>query len=862
VATTTFVGREADLRALAGHFAQGERLVTLLGPGGIGKTRLARRALAEWDDGVFCDLVDARGASDVCLAACRAVGLTPTSEDPVDQLGGAVRARGALLVVLDNAEHVAEEVAALLGRVLAKAPESRWLVTSRVALRMPEEVVHEVGPLTLPLSPAHLAASEAAQLWLDRVSRVRKGYTLDDDDPAAVTELLTQLDGIPLAIELAATRTRVLATSDLLSKLKDRFALLHAEGRTWDDRHRALESVIESSWHALSEFEKDALGQLTALPVAFDPEAAEAVLRLGTDAPPTMDVLQALRDKSMLAGSGMTLLVMYETIRAFVAPRVPPATLRAAEARHAVHFARVARALLDRTPESREAREALEEATDAVRGHLGAVAERAFTDLELSSHAVFCLAALDVFHIAREASSRHVELVDALTEHVLTDAQGDALAVARAAALRGSADRRAGRYAEAEALFDLSAERATGCGHMALAIAARVVASTIRSLRGDVERAGRELETIALTAPTKLIEARACVQLGMLRGAQGRLREMRSLLERAVAGMGGAPRAEIAQAHLCLAEVQMDLGDLAAARHEIAAADDLQKQLGDRRLRSFVLNMEGWLALHEDRTDDAVRTYAAAVDELTPAAGEAWLGHLWGWLGFAYFAGGRYAEANAPLERAVELSKAEEVLLIFRATRTTSRAMGSAQDVTAALAELSTLTPRTDRTRVAVDLLAARLELVGGRPSAAERASALLARTPEHEHGSVVDLLRRGLAGAVAEGNARGRRLRTSRGGAWFARGADPPVSLGAQELPKRFLLALVRAHGRAPGDGLSIEDLFGIGWPGERASTSSVEERVRAVIKRLRRAGLEGLLEAHAGRFRLGADVEIELED
>jgi hypothetical protein len=161
-----------------------------------------------------------------------------------------------------------------------------------------------------------------------------------------------------------------------------------------------------------------------------------------------------------------------------------------------------------------------------------------------------------------------------------------------------------------------------------------------------------------------------------------------------------------------------------------------------------------------------------------------------------------------------------------------------------------------------VELLVGRLELAHGSPNAAERASALLARTPEHEHGSVVDLLRRGLARAIVEGAARGRRVRVSRSGAWFARGEGPPVSLGAQELPKRFLLALLRAHRQAPREGLSIEELFSIGWPGEKASAGSVEERVRAVVKRLRRAGFEGLLEAHGGKFRLVADVEIDLED
>jgi len=117
--------------------------------------------------------------------------------------------------------------------------------------------------------------------------------------------------------------------------------------------------------------------------------------------------------------------------------------------------------------------------------------------------------------------------------------------------------------------------------------------------------------------------------------------------------------------------------------------------------------------------------------------------------------------------------------------------------------------------------------------------------------------LRRWLARAVAEGTAQGRRLRVSQSGAWFARGAGPTVNLGAQELPKRILLALVRAH-RPAAEGLSIDELFAVGWPGEKASAISVEERVRAVIKRLRRAGLEGLLEAHGGRFRFVVDVEI----
>ena len=320
-ARTTFVGRAAELAEVAAA-VEVAPLVTLLGPGGAGKTRLACAVAADVlprfpRGGAFVDLVPV-APRFVVPAVAAALDVV---ESPQRTLADAVLARlrrGRFLLVLDNAEHVLDELAELVDRLLAACPDLRILVTSRERLRVPGERTVPVGPL--PLVP------DAEVLFRDRALAADPGLAAD---AATVADLCARLDGLPLAIELAAARSASLGATGLLTGLGDYLRLL-AGGRGADVRHRSLRSVLDWSCELLDADEQALLGALAVFAGAFDLPAAAAI----ADRPPaeTADLLGRLADKSLVAVApgGWRLLA---TVRAYAAD-LPAGRDGAARERH------------------------------------------------------------------------------------------------------------------------------------------------------------------------------------------------------------------------------------------------------------------------------------------------------------------------------------------------------------------------------------------------------------------------------------------------------------------------------------------------------------------------------------------------
>lgn len=312
-------GRAAELDLLRQYFARGARLVTLLGPGGSGKTTLAGRALEVLDSGrgLFVDLSTATTVTEIAhdLALALGVGIEP---DPVAQVGAALARLGSALVVLDNLEQAASAAAATIPRWAAEAPELALIVTSRVVLGLPGEQILPVGPLT---------SVDALALFADRSGLAA--------DPAAAA-LVDALDRLPLAIELAARRARVVSPAILLARMRDRFGLLVDPASDRPDRHRSMTAALLDSWDLLDRGLQQDLARLTAFTGKFDLLAAEAVL--GRDG---IEVVQALVDRSLLFASPATgRFVLLDTVRAFVRERSDPSLLVAAEMRHDRWFTR------------------------------------------------------------------------------------------------------------------------------------------------------------------------------------------------------------------------------------------------------------------------------------------------------------------------------------------------------------------------------------------------------------------------------------------------------------------------------------------------------------------------------------------
>jgi predicted ATPase len=367
---TRFVGREEDLSALA-QTVSANRLVTILGPPGTGKTRLARElserrtrqppsqaaVVSAPGSTWFCDLTEATDAEDICGAVARALGVSltraGTTADAVSRLGHVLDAHGDLLLVLDNFEQVVRWAATTVGAWLGRAERARFLVTSRQRLGLPGEVLFDLGPLSLPGKDERAEASEAVQLFVDRARAVRRDWSAAAD-MAAVVALVENLDGLPLAIELAAARMRLLSPAQILANMPRRFQLLKGAPERGRARHSTLWNALEWSWGLLEPWEQSALAQCSVFRGGFDLEAAEAVIDLSahSGAPWALDVLQALRDKSLLtteagpAEAVETRLGLYASVRAYAADKLVALGLEdAAVARHAAHYLTRGRAL-------------------------------------------------------------------------------------------------------------------------------------------------------------------------------------------------------------------------------------------------------------------------------------------------------------------------------------------------------------------------------------------------------------------------------------------------------------------------------------------------------------------------------------
>ncbi|HEV2241613.1 MAG TPA: NB-ARC domain-containing protein, partial [Streptosporangiaceae bacterium] len=268
----SFVGRERELDQLR-EFARSVRAVTLCGSGGIGKTRLALRVLAgltdEFPDGVwFIELGDLRRPELVVPRVASVIGVEEEPGRPLlDTLADALRPR-RLLLALDNCEHRIDSCARLCHRLLASAPGLRVLATSREPLRVAAETVWQVPPLTLPQpgaaeAPEELGRYEAIRLFCDRAAASQPGFALTPANLPAVAALCRSLDGVPLAIELAAAWVRVLSVEQILARLDDRFRLLTSGDRTAPPRQRTLRAAIDWSHDLLAEREQVLLRRLS-----------------------------------------------------------------------------------------------------------------------------------------------------------------------------------------------------------------------------------------------------------------------------------------------------------------------------------------------------------------------------------------------------------------------------------------------------------------------------------------------------------------------------------------------------------------------------------------------------------------------
>jgi predicted ATPase/class 3 adenylate cyclase len=353
---TSFVGRERELAAIVDALG-GARLVTLTGVGGVGKTRLAQQAAAEvvpqYRDGAWlCELAAAQDGDAMTEVVASALGVAPRVGMSLEaSVLDWLQPREAL-VVLDNCEHLLDAASRLAEGVLRECPAARVLATSREVLAVPGEQVIGLRSLPVPdadtTDPETIAASDAVRLFVDRARAARAGFHVDEGNEAAVGEICRRLDGIPLALELAAARVAAMSAVEIASLLDERFRLLTGGRRTAVERHQTLRATVEWSYSLLEPHERRVFDRLGVFAGTFDATAARDVASgVGVEEWDVLDALASLVAKSMLTvdetTDGTTRYGMLETLRAYARERLE----ESGEAdvwrrRHADHFARFA----------------------------------------------------------------------------------------------------------------------------------------------------------------------------------------------------------------------------------------------------------------------------------------------------------------------------------------------------------------------------------------------------------------------------------------------------------------------------------------------------------------------------------------
>ena len=606
-----FVGRAAELRELDEQVAA-SRLVSVLGLGGTGKTRLvgrfAREHVEDFPGGAwFCDLSEARSAEGIAHAVATALDVPLGQDDPVERLGHAIAGRGACLVVLDNFEQVARHAEQTLGRWLERCEQARFVVTTREVLGLREE-------RSLALAP--LDARDAVELFTARAQQ--RGRAPGPDDAETIAELVNLLDRLPLAVELAAARTRVLSPQQLLERMGDRFRLL-AEGGGRRDRQATLRATLDWSWELLCDWEQAALAQASVFEGGFTLEAAEAVLDLAghADAPWAMDAVQSLVEKSLVHRTGDDRFDLLVSVQEYAAEKLRargPEAEASARERHGAHFAGFG----------------AEPALAALSVHGGHARRRALAR-ELDNLVAACRRA-----VARADEGTAVAALAAAWEVLLLRGP-NAAAVELAEAVRRVAKTPALR-ARTEGLLG---QPLTRLGRMDDALACQEASLAIARELGDREH-----------------EAMTLLQLGQVHGMAGRTDEGAELFETALAihrELGNRSGEARALGLMGLTRTQQGRRDEGRACYESALA--LFRELGDLRGQNSVFINLGALAQEQQRLDDASASFEAGLPIARELGDRQMEGLLRGNLGIVRLGQGRLEEARALLEEAMAIDR-------------------------------------------------------------------------------------------------------------------------------------------------------------------------------------------------------------
>ena len=646
-----FIGRKRDIEGLGARLAEGAHLVSVIGIGGTGKTRLVTRygwdQVSNWEGGVwFCDLCEARSKVGINQAVARGLNVPLGNDDPVQQLGNSIAGRGRCLIILDNFEQVARYARDTLERWLNIAPEAAFVVTSREVLGLTGEV---------PLLLAPLVDEDSVALFMDRASTAKPDFTANEEELAAIHELVALLDHLPLAIELAAARVRVLSPSKLLGRMSDRFRVLTSRGGR-RDRQATLRATLDWSWNLLAPWEQATLAQVSVCEGGFDLDAAEAIVDLSTfeDAEWPIDVVQSLVDKSLVRTVGDDRFGLLVSVHDYAAERLDETGARkAAESRHGEWFA---------SKGSWEAIEALDRHGGIKRlqgmalelDNLVVATQRALESNLGEIASATMVAAWSIF----EMKGPYADAA-ALAERILERVSLTTVQSARVQRIAGRARFRQGETAQAVVHLDqaLSKYREAGeRGGEGVVLSDR---STLLHVSGERQRAAKtylEALEVLRAVGDRRFEGVCLANLGLFCMEGGMVEEAKSHYQAALAILQdiGCDRV-VANVTGNLGVLYGNQGELDKARDFQDRALHLHRKLGDRRSEGIDHTNLGALFQTLGRKSKARGHYEAAIQILGDVGIQYREGDARRQLGEFQLIEGENEAAEANLKKAIEM---------------------------------------------------------------------------------------------------------------------------------------------------------------------------------------------------------------
>lgn len=882
-----FFGRSNELVGLQ-RLLTGTRLITILGASGAGKSRLLEQLGLRVVDrygaqgGVWrCDASFAKTGAELAVAVAIALDLPldrVDTGDVVDRIANALADRGRMILLLDDVDAAAETVLDAIDAWRRAADGLAIVVTARGPLGLPGEATWHLEPLAVPAEEEarqDLLRRDSARLFLDRAAIARPSYTLDDADVPAVIAILRKLDGLPLALELAASLLKDLTPPQLLAYITHGLDTAPSSSRARNNfAARAIEWVFELA----SPAEQHVLAQCAFLAESFTLEAAERIVRVDDTKTSLRSILFSLRERALLSDEATsateTRFTMHAGVRAFAKSRLGANGAQAVEHRQAAHHLAHAEALAARVLERGDSR--------AMRG----IEAEAMTLLDVArrpsatpSDIARVALSLDAFLVGRGLVD---VLRDLFARALSRGAEGlDAQLRARSLVASAAAALRAGDATSARQGLDAALEQLGGADNdLARARAYRARAEAALASGEDTGSAAidaaRALE-LAQGQGARREEGVSLATLSAVMLREGRLDDARKLAERAVRVLHdlGDRRSE-GDAAALLGAIEARRGDLEAAvrAYDLALAQ-LRSDAGQRDRAAEGEVIAALAAVHHraGRSDEAARSCERALALGIDAGDRSLRARVILQLGVIHHDRALYGEARRHYDLAVRLlARGGDRAILSRAYALLGAACADEDDLKNAHVALESADvvrsgdpadATVDLCRGHIDVALARKALEHGDRDGSQALRRSAEERLDHVVADALDarrLLERALrAGATAQRSI-GAALLIQRDGRAVRLPSGEVVDLDARDSLSRILAELVRLHEEMPRAALESDDLIRAGWPGTRMSRASGLNRLHVALSTLRKLGLRPYLQRDEDGYRLDPATPTEI--